>query len=164
MNQMVIGRQQRRNSNFSRVNRRNTSSDCVVIALSRRREYIPCSDKHGRGPFKRALDNFSCTPPRVARPKRSSRLVEGHHRKEPVVTAFLCFLGSKLGLAAMLERGKPYTGLRRGNCFRSWNNRLRLRQAPAADPHHPTQGDVQSGQAAQSKQGKDLSPKGRCRA
>ena len=24
-------------------------------------------------------------------------------------------------------------------------------QAPAADPHHPTQGDAQSGQAAQSK-------------
>ena len=48
MNQMVIGRQQTPNSNCSRIGRRNISRDCVVIPLSRRREYIPCSDKHGR--------------------------------------------------------------------------------------------------------------------
>ena len=45
---MVIGRQRRPNSSHSCVSPRHTSSDCAVFPLSRRREYIPHSDKHGR--------------------------------------------------------------------------------------------------------------------
>ena len=45
---MLIEHQRRPNSNVSHVGCRKASSNRVIIPLSRRREYIPHSDKHCR--------------------------------------------------------------------------------------------------------------------